>query len=122
MVSDSYRSSCRGLDLHPKSQGLRPTHQAARRADFVQRVEVATTEVAVGSAVREDVVGGDEDLVADREGGALAASSRLEAVVLVPEVAALLPHGRDRGFDQGSERTCTLPLRAVPRIGLPALS
>ena len=63
-------------------------------------VEIGFAEVAVGQVFGEHVIGGDEDLVGDGEGGAQAAPAGLEAMEFVLEVAPLGSRRRHRGADQ----------------------
>jgi hypothetical protein len=73
-------------------------------------VEIGFAELAVGQVLSEHVIGGDEDLVGDGEGGAESAAAGPEAVVLVVEVAALGLRGGDRVADQdGAEVALTRP-------------
>src|SRR6266705_5606970 len=63
-------------------------------------VEVVGAEFVVGDVLLEDVVGGDEDRVAQRAGCFAGAAAAAQACVLGAEVRALAPRGRFRRFGQ----------------------
>src|SRR5712691_981892 len=63
-------------------------------------VEVVGTEFLVGDVLVEDVVGGDEDRVAQGAGCFAGAAASAEACVLGAEVAALGARGGLGGFGQ----------------------
>lgn len=81
-------SSCGSLHGDLVAERLEAAHAAADDGFAVALVEECRTELAVGRAVAEQVVGDDENAVADRDGRALLAAPGREAVLLRREVAA----------------------------------
>src|SRR6266498_1975637 len=63
-------------------------------------VEVVGAELSVGGVLGEDVVGGDEDRVAERAGCLAGAATAAKACVLGAEVGALAPRRGFRRFGQ----------------------
>ena len=61
---------------------------------FVEVVEIGVSEIAVADILGKHVIDGDQDLMGDRYSGALVPAPRLEAIELVPPIAALGPGGR----------------------------
>ena len=71
------------------SQVLDSSLEIGEGAGLADLVEIGFAEVLIGHALGKHVVGGDEDLVGDGEGGSQRAATGFEAVELVPEIAAL---------------------------------
>src|SRR3954451_13315683 len=67
----------------------------------VAAVEVLGAEIGVGGAAFEEVVGDDEDGVADGDDGALLAASGGEATELFGEIAALAATGGPGRLGEG---------------------
>src|SRR6266851_2743105 len=99
----SIRHSGGGLlsDEDGVTKVVKPTDQALGDAALVAAVEIGLTEFGVGSARREHVIGSGEDLVADRESGALGAQPGPQAKVLVLEIAALGVRCGVSGLNEG---------------------
>ena len=108
----------RGLGIGFEGDAIPEAFEAAFEvgdgSGLADLVEIGFAELAVGQVLSEHVIGGDEDLVGDGEGGAEAAAAGLEAVVLVLEVTALGLRGGDRLADEdGAEVDVALPRPAA---------
>src|SRR6187397_285080 len=97
---------------------LQPTHEMAGEALGVKTVEVVGAEFVVRTDLGEDVVGGDENRVADGDDRASLAASCREPAILRREVGVLGARGGPGGFD---ERT-TEPTVAVGCFAGPSLT
>ena len=91
--------------------------ESPRDVDAVALVVVGGAEVAeAGGRIGEQVVGDDEDGVADGDRGALGAPSRGEAVELRPQIGLRPPCGMG-GLQEGtSEPGAALPSTTTPVI------
>src|SRR4051794_5685052 len=69
-------------------------------AAFTDLVEIGFSEIAIGHAPGEHVIGGHDNLVSNGQGGPQRAAPGLEAVELVPQIAALGSRRGDGGADQ----------------------
>lgn len=65
----SSRKDDRGVDLDLKSEGRETLDEAFRHPVTVEPVQVRWTEILVGDAVSQDVVGGGEDRGRNRDDG-----------------------------------------------------
>ena len=90
-------------------------------ATFTDLVEIGVSEIAIGHALGEHVIGGHDDLVSNGQGGPQRAAPGLEAVELVPQMLPLV-RAAEMAAPTRIVRRCTLPLRARPLFCLPALS
>src|SRR3954454_4502530 len=69
-------------------------------AAFTDLVEIGLAEIAIGHAPGEHVIGGHDNLVSNGQGGPQRAAPGLEAVELVPQIAAFGPRRGNGGTDQ----------------------
>src|SRR3954447_22067337 len=69
-------------------------------ATFTDLVEIGFSEIAIDHASGEHVIGGHDNLVSNGQGGTQRAAPGLEAVELVPQIAALGSRGGNGGADQ----------------------
>src|SRR6516165_3748438 len=94
--------SCLGWDKGDLvAEAIEAADQGAGRALAVRCVEMIGAEIFERGAGGEHVIGGDQDLVPDRDGGAQWASPGAQAKVFVLEVAAGLARGGHCRGDQG---------------------
>ena len=84
-------------------------------AALADLVEIGFSEIAIGHAPGEHVIGGHDDLVSNGQGGTQRAATGLEAVELVPQIAAF---GSRRG-NGGADQDCAQ--MDVAFAGTPAL-
>ena len=75
------------LQCDPVSEGLEPLDEVFSESSFVDLIEVIGPEVAVGYAMFQDVIGGDEDGVRDGDDSAFFAAFGGDAFVLGGEVS-----------------------------------
>src|SRR3954470_3324624 len=69
-------------------------------AAFTDLVEIGFSEIAIGHAPGEHVIGGHDNLVSNGQGGPQRAATGLEAVELVPQIAAFGSRRGNSGADQ----------------------
>src|SRR4051794_2680777 len=69
-------------------------------ATLADLVEVGVSEIAIDHAPGEHVIGGHDNLVSNGQGGTQRATPGLEAVKLVPQIAAFGARGGKGGADQ----------------------
>jgi hypothetical protein len=83
-----------------ESQAFKTALQVGDGSGLADLVEIGLADLAISNAFGEHVIGGDEDLVGDREGCPHAASTGLQTIELVLEIAAFGAGGRDGSPDQ----------------------
>src|SRR3954462_16000020 len=69
-------------------------------ATLADLVEIDVSEIAIGHAPGEHVIGGHDNLVSNGQGGTQRATPGLEAVKLVPQIAAFGARRGSGGADQ----------------------
>src|SRR3954465_2914917 len=69
-------------------------------AAFADLVEIGLAEIAIDHAPGEHVIGGHDNLVSNGQGGTQRAATGLEAVELVPQIAAFGARRGNSGTDQ----------------------
>src|SRR3954447_7513812 len=69
-------------------------------AAFTDLVEMGLSEIAIGHAPGEHVIGGHDNLVSNGQGGPQRAATGLDAVKLVPQIAAFGSRRGNGGADQ----------------------
>ena len=100
------------------AQALQPAHGGAEVGLAVALLELLGAEVAVRGAVAQDVVGDDQDGVADRHRGLLRAQAAGEPPVLGAEVGlAAAPRGLGRLDQGGAEPGAALAGAAAQAVG-----
>src|SRR5262249_55783705 len=88
------------LELDAVTERLEAVDQATGNALLVTLVEMQRAELAVGGLLGEQVVGDDQDGVADRDQGLLLAPPTSEAVILGRQVGAAAAAGGLCRLDQ----------------------
>jgi hypothetical protein len=78
---------------HLVAEAVEATDELRGDLGLVEVVEIGGTEVPVVDARREEVIGGDQDLVADGDGSTVVAPPGFEPKELVSKVAAVLSAG-----------------------------
>src|SRR3954453_15190307 len=69
-------------------------------ATLADLVEIGLSEIAIDHAPGDHVIGGHDNLVSNGQGGPQRAATGLEAVELVPQIAAFGPRRGNGGTDQ----------------------
>src|SRR5215210_2229320 len=110
------RGRVAALDRDRVAEGFEALDQAVLERPLAAALEVVATEILVGGLVPEQVVGDDQDGVADRQGRSLLAAARRQPPILGCEVGGFRAASRLRRFGQGG------PQVAVAFAGLAALA
>ena len=104
------------------SEALDAVYRPPKGRLLVAFVEVIVAQIAIGGAMTEQRVEGDEDGVGHSENGTFVSSPRCQLVVLGGQVGAI---GLGRGLCAAStraERSQGLPRPVAPLLSVPALS
>src|SRR5216683_3047046 len=94
-------SCCGRLKGDMVTHSLEAADKALLGPPFGSFIEVVAAEIVVGLAGRQDVEGGDDDLVGDSAGGAARSAAHPDAMVFVAQVSVLGAPGGDRSGRQG---------------------
>src|SRR5438094_4207587 len=90
-----------GTDPYLVAQSLESSNEVLCDVLLTAMIQVRFAEIAVIDAIGQYVVGGDQDLVRDRHGGAFVAASRSQSMELVAEVGVARTCRSAGGLDQG---------------------
>ena len=104
------------------AEAFEATLEIGNSATLADLVEIGVSEIAIGHAPGEHVIGGHDNLVSNGQGGTQRATPGLEAVEPVPQTALPLVRAAEPAAPTRIVRRWTLPLRARPLFCLPALS
>src|SRR3954453_9206443 len=82
------------------AEAFEATLEIGNGAMLADLVEIGLAEIAIDHAPREHVIGGHDNLVSNGQGGTQRAATGLEAMELVPQIAAFGPRRGNGGTDQ----------------------
>src|SRR3954449_6953099 len=82
------------------AEAFEATLEIGNGAAFTDLVEIGLAEIAIDHASGEHVIGGHDNLVSNGQSGTQRAATGLEAVELVPQIAALGSRRGNGGADQ----------------------
>src|ERR1051325_1904635 len=82
------------------AQAFEAALEIGNSATLADLVEIDLAEIAIDHTPGEHVIGGHDNLVSNGQGGTQHAATGLEAVELVPQIAAFGPRRGNGGTDQ----------------------
>src|SRR3954452_14950034 len=82
------------------AEAFEAAFKIGNNATLADLVEIGVSEIAIDYAPGEHVIGGHDNLVSNGEGGTQRAATGLEAVELVPQIAAFGARRGNSGTDQ----------------------
>src|SRR4051794_4955952 len=91
---------CPGFEGDVIAEAFEAALEIGNGATLADLVEIGVSEIAIDHAPGEHVIGGHDNLVSNGQGGTQRAAPGLEAVELVPQIAALGSRGGNGGADQ----------------------
>src|SRR5688500_18037314 len=97
------------------AEGLEAADQAVLEGLLVPPIEVVAAQVAIGGGVLQQVIGDDQDAVADRQSCLLLAAAARQPMILRAEVSVARAAGGLGGLDQGLPQSAVALARPAAR-------
>src|SRR3954449_6013607 len=101
LLSALSRGFGRGFEGDLIAEAFKAALEIGNGAALTDLVEIGVSEIAISHAPGEHVIGGHDNLVSDGQGGTQSAAPGLEAVELVPQIAAFGPRRGNAGANAG---------------------